>query len=36
MEEVMALPELSTYEYEGIQPRDGKAYVCSAFVVSMF
>jgi hypothetical protein len=32
----MALPEIDNYEYTGLKPRDGRSYVCSSFIVSMF
>jgi hypothetical protein len=32
----MALIEVEGWEYEGFQPRDGRAYVCSAYVAALY
>ena len=32
----MSLIEVEGWEYEGFQPRDGRAYVCSAYVAAMY
>jgi hypothetical protein len=34
--ELMAIPETEGWEYEGIEPRDGVAYVCSAYVIALY
>ena len=36
VEDVMALVEMDGWEYTGIEPRDGQAYVCSAYVAAMY
>ena len=36
MEELMAVPEKDHWVYEGITPRDGWSYVCSAYVAAMY
>lgn len=36
VEEVIAMPEIDGWEYEGIEPRDGKAYVCSTYVIGAY
>lgn len=30
------MPERDGWLYEGIQPRDGEAYVCSSYIVAVF
>jgi hypothetical protein len=30
------MPERDGWEYEGILPRDGEAYVCSSYIVAVF
>ena len=30
------MPELDGWEYYGIQPRDGRAYVCCAYVAAVY
>ena len=30
------MPERDGWLYEGIQPRDGEAYVCSSYIVALF
>lgn len=32
----MAIPEHEDYEYNGLEPIDGRSYVCSAFVTAMY
>lgn len=36
IEDVMAMVEIEGWEYEGMQPRDGKSYVCSAYVAAVY
>jgi len=36
LEAVMAMPELDEWEYTGIEPRDGKSMVCSAYVTALW
>lgn len=36
VEDVMAMVEMDGWEYTGIEPRDGQAYVCSAYVATMY
>lgn len=36
VEDVMAMVEIDGWEYTGIEPRDGEAYVCSAYVAAMY
>jgi len=36
VEDVMAMPELDGWEYTGLEPRDGLAYVCSCYVAAMY
>lgn len=36
LEEVMAIPERDQWVYEGITPRDGWSYVCSAYVAALY
>jgi len=36
LDDVMALPEEEGWEYHGIEPRDGRAYVCSAYVAAVY
>ena len=36
MEELMAMVEVEGWEYTGIQPRDGRSYVCSAYVAAAY
>lgn len=30
------MPEIEGWMYEGIEPRDGRAYVCSAYVIALY
>ena len=30
------MPEIEGWIYEGIEPRDGVAYVCSAYVIALY
>lgn len=30
------MPELESNEYYGIEPRDGKAYVCSSYIAAIY
>ena len=32
----MAIPEQDGWEYQGILPRDGVSYVCSAYVTAIY
>ena len=32
----MAIIEVEGWEYEGMQPRDGRSYVCSSFVAAVY
>lgn len=34
--QLMAIPEMDGWLYEGIEPRDGEAYVCSSYLVAVF
>jgi len=36
LDDIMAVPEVEGWEYHGIEPRDGIAYVCSAYVAAMY
>lgn len=36
MLELMAMPEKEGWIYEGIEPRDGRSYVCSCFVTAVY
>lgn len=36
IDELMAVPEIDGWQYSGIEPRDGDAYVCSAFTTAMY
>jgi len=36
LDEVMAIPEEEGWVYHGIEPRDGIAYVCSAYVAAVY
>ena len=36
LSEVMAIVEEDGWKYTGLQPRDGEAYVCSAFTAAMY
>jgi hypothetical protein len=36
VEDVMAMPEIDGWEYHGIEPRDGRSMVCSAFTTSVY
>ena len=36
VEDVMAMVEQDGWEYSGIEPKDGQAYVCSAYVAAMY
>jgi hypothetical protein len=36
LEDVMAMVEVEGWEYEHIEPRDGKSYVCSAYVAAVY
>jgi hypothetical protein len=36
IEEVMAIPEKDGWIYSGLQPRDGRAYVCSSYVAAVY
>jgi len=30
------MPEIDGWEYTGIEPRDGRSYVCSAYVAAVY
>jgi len=36
VEDVMAMPEQDGWEYTGLKPRDGRNWVCSAYVAAMY
>ena len=36
LSEVMAMVEQDGWQYTGLEPRDGEAYVCSAFTAAMY
>ena len=36
VEDIMAIPEKDQWVYEGITPRDGWSYVCSAYVAALY
>jgi len=36
LDDVMAIPETEGWEYKGLEPRDGIAYVCSAYVAAVY
>jgi len=36
VQDVMAMVEQDGWEYSGIEPKDGQAYVCSAYVAAMY
>lgn len=36
IQDLMAMPEQDGWLYSGIEPRDGEAYVCSAFSASVY
>jgi hypothetical protein len=36
LDQVMAQVEVEGWEYKGIEPKDGKAYVCSAYVAAVY
>lgn len=36
LNEVTAMPEIEGWIYEGIEPRDGLSYVCSAYVTALY
>lgn len=36
IQDVMAMPEIDGWEYTGIEPRDGKNWVCSAYVAALY
>jgi hypothetical protein len=36
IEDVMAMPEIQGWKYTGLLPRDGEAYVCSAFIAALY
>lgn len=36
IDDVMAMVEVEGWEYTGLQPRDGRAYVCSAYVAALY
>lgn len=35
LQQLMAVPEKDGWVYEGIEPRDGESYVCSAYVTAL-
>ena len=36
LDDVMAMVEVEGWEYHGLEPRDGRAYVCSAYVAAQY
>lgn len=36
IDQLLAIPEQDGWIYHGIEPRDGKSYVCSSFVTGMY
>lgn len=36
VEDVMAMTEIDGWEYTGLEPRDGRNWVCSAYVAAMY
>jgi len=36
VDDVMAMPEIDGWEYTGEKPRDGRSWVCSAYVTAVF
>lgn len=36
LDDVMAMVEEDSYRYTGLGPKDGRAYVCSAFVTALW
>lgn len=36
LDDVMAIVEVEGWEYHGIEPKDGRAYVCSAYVAAIY
>lgn len=36
VEDLMAMVEVEGWEYKGIEPRDGRSYVCSAYVAAAY
>lgn len=36
VDDVIAMPEIEGWEYEGIKPRDGRAYVCSTYLTAVY
>jgi hypothetical protein len=36
IEDVMAMPEQDGWEYTGLKPRDGRNWVCSAYVTAFY
>jgi hypothetical protein len=36
IEDIMAVPEQDHWVYEGVEPRDGWSYVCSAYVAAVY
>ena len=36
VDDVMAMKEHDGWAYTGIEPRDGEAYVCSAYVTALY
>ena len=35
LDEVIAMPEIENWEYEGIEPKDGKNYASAPYVVAI-
>ncbi|CDW76296.1 UNKNOWN [Stylonychia lemnae] len=35
LDDVIAMPELDGWEYEGLEPKDGRSYVCSTYVTAV-
>lgn len=36
VQDLMSVPEQDGWIYTGLQPRDGEAYVCSSYVISVY
>jgi len=36
VEDIMAMTEIDGWEYTGLEPRDGRNWVCSAYVAAMY
>jgi len=36
LEDLMSIVEVEGWQYEGLEPRDGSSYVCSAYVAAVY